>query len=314
MRSHTSVGTTPTILVIVVTIGDGPRCLDGSRVACRARPARAATTGVVGIDATAAIPLGENAAGVPARFARRPRECRRRRAPWREWPVTAGSDAAVTAGSDAAAIGGDVVAVDGAVVIAGVFVAGVAVTGMGVWAPASGTETAAGPEAAPDATDRRGALICGEFAFLTSDRRGALICGELAFLASTVGTPARGEPSEVLFSAPELSLACSALSCSILPRCGTGGKGRALDGALVRGASDPGALVRGVPVGGVLVCGVLVCGALVCRASALAGVGVPGDGLTWSGLAAATGMNVRAEQARMSVTARRRRRRGGEGC
>ena len=64
MRIHTNVGTTPTILVIVVTIGDGRRL--GAGVPCAAlcaRLARAVWAGVNGIAATGATAPGENATG-----------------------------------------------------------------------------------------------------------------------------------------------------------------------------------------------------------------------------------------------------------
>jgi hypothetical protein len=55
MRIHTSVGITPTILVIVVTIGDGRRLgAGGPCAALRARSARAESTGVNGIATTGA--------------------------------------------------------------------------------------------------------------------------------------------------------------------------------------------------------------------------------------------------------------------
>ena len=59
MRIHTSVGTTPTILVIVVTIGDGRRLgVDGPCAALCASLARAVCAGVNGIAATGASAPG----------------------------------------------------------------------------------------------------------------------------------------------------------------------------------------------------------------------------------------------------------------
>jgi hypothetical protein len=64
MSIHTSVGTTPTILVIVVTIGDGWLRVGEPCAAFRARPTLLARARVVAAAATGAKALGEDAAGV----------------------------------------------------------------------------------------------------------------------------------------------------------------------------------------------------------------------------------------------------------
>jgi hypothetical protein len=78
MRIHTGVGTTPTILVIVVTIGDVRRL--GARepsAALRADLARAACADLTGIPATTGAPeLRENATGAVRLSAPRLWACR----------------------------------------------------------------------------------------------------------------------------------------------------------------------------------------------------------------------------------------------
>jgi hypothetical protein len=68
MRIHTSMGTTPTILVIVLTIGDGLPRVDRPRATPRARPARVARTGGPKIPANDAAPPCDSATEA-ARFA-----------------------------------------------------------------------------------------------------------------------------------------------------------------------------------------------------------------------------------------------------
>jgi hypothetical protein len=134
MRTHIGVGTTPTILVIVVTIGDV--CRLGARGPCaafRPRRARAAWAGVNGIAATGATAPGETATGAVCLPAARPRECRGSRAACGERPASPECDppascGVVAAGVDTAGTG---------VVAAGAANAGVAVAGAaaGVVAP-----------------------------------------------------------------------------------------------------------------------------------------------------------------------------------
>jgi hypothetical protein len=119
MRIHTSVGITPTILVIVVTIGDGRRLgAGGPCAALRARSARAESTGVNGIATTGATAPRENATGAVCLLAPRLRACRGSRAACGERPVSAGRDAPASRGVVAA--GGDVAG-------AGVVAAGAAI-------------------------------------------------------------------------------------------------------------------------------------------------------------------------------------------
>lgn len=147
MRIHTGMGTTPTILVIVVASGDG-RLRGGELCAAlRVRPARVARTGVTGIPAAGATAPRENAAGVARLAATRRWACRR--------PRTACGERAVTAGRDGTTACGEVVAV-GVVAVAGMAM-GVRIGGAGV--------AAALPEAA-DGAARDGewgsaALPCG---------------------------------------------------------------------------------------------------------------------------------------------------------
>lgn len=126
MRIRTGMGTTPTILVIVVTIGDWRPRVGGPCAALRARPARVARTGVTGIPATSATARREDAtAGVARLLARRLWACREPRTACGERPVSAGRDIPTTC---AGVVVVDVVAVDG--------------TGAGVWVTGAGSAAA----------------------------------------------------------------------------------------------------------------------------------------------------------------------------
>ncbi len=114
MRIHRSVGTTPTILVIVVTIGDRRPCAGEPCTALRARPARVTGTGVTtGIPTAAATAPRDSAGGVGRLVTTRLRARRWPRATRGKRPVTAGGDAPTTCGG-AVATAVSVVAVDGA--------------------------------------------------------------------------------------------------------------------------------------------------------------------------------------------------------
>jgi len=129
MRIHTRVGITPTILVIVVTIGDGRR-LDagGPCAALCARLARAECAGVNGIAATGVTAPGENATGAVCLLVPRLRACRGSRAARRERPVSAGCDAPASFGVVAAGV--DVA--DAGVVVASAAIVGVVAAGAAV--------------------------------------------------------------------------------------------------------------------------------------------------------------------------------------
>jgi hypothetical protein len=120
MRIRIGMGTTPTILVIVVTIGDGRPRAALLRAALRARPARARCADVTGIPATSATAPCGNAARVARRVATRLRACR--------WLRAACGERLVTPGRDAPATG--VVVVAAGSVVAGVIATGVAAAGV----------------------------------------------------------------------------------------------------------------------------------------------------------------------------------------
>jgi hypothetical protein len=139
MRIHTNVGITPTILVIVVTIGDGRRLgAGGPCAALRARLARAVCAGVSGIFSTGATAPGENATGAACLLVPRLRACRGSRAACGERPVSAGCDPPASCGVVAAGVD---VAGAGVLVAAGAVAVGVVAldrVGMGARAGAGG--------------------------------------------------------------------------------------------------------------------------------------------------------------------------------
>jgi hypothetical protein len=138
MRIHTGIGTTPTILVIVVTIGNVRRL--GTRepsAALRAGLARAACADLNGIPATGVTAPWEDATGAACLPATRLRECRGSRVACGERPVSAGRDTPPTCGVVAAVVG----AAGAGVIVAGAAPVGVAAPerlGMGVRACVDG--------------------------------------------------------------------------------------------------------------------------------------------------------------------------------
>lgn len=168
MRIRTGMGTTPTILVIVVTIGDGRPRGDRPCAAPRTRPARVARAGVAGIPAaTGATAPRENPAGVARLVATRLWACAEPRAACDDAPTTCvvvvtvrvlvGVLGAVAVGAVAVGVGVGVVAVS--VGLMDVFAVGVFAVGVfgvdGVGVRVSGAGIAAALPAAADGGTRQ---------------------------------------------------------------------------------------------------------------------------------------------------------------